>query len=186
MKLMKLKSPFGSLIVVALLVSLPCLGSEAQARGGGGGGRGGGGYSGGSFRGGGGYATGPRGGGVAVGPRGGAVAEGPRGRSRRQRDCLYGGTTARGPGGATAYRPGGYYGPGYRGPGYGGVAAGIAVGAVVGTLPAGAAALSSAGKGTTMTAAPITSNAIRALTLVTAWSRIPTSRDVAGGSPRGH
>ena len=80
MKLMKLKSPFGSLIVVALLVSLPCLCSEAQARGGGGG-RGGGGYSGGSFRGGGGYADGPRGGGVAVGPRGGAVADGdPRGR----------------------------------------------------------------------------------------------------------
>ena len=34
MKLMKLKSPFGSLFVVALLVGLPFLCSEAQARGG--------------------------------------------------------------------------------------------------------------------------------------------------------
>ena len=135
MKLMKMQSSFWSLIVVALLVSLPCLGSEAQARGG---------FSGGSFRGGGGYATGPRGGGVAVGPRGGAVAEGPRGGVAARGP--YGGAAARGPGGATAYRPGGYYGPGYRGPGYGGVAAGIAVGAVVATLPARAAALSVAGQ----------------------------------------
>ena len=70
MKLMKLKSPFWSLFVVALLVSLPCLGSEAQARGGGGG-HGGGGFSGGSFRGGGGYAEGPRGGEAYRGPGGG-------------------------------------------------------------------------------------------------------------------
>lgn len=134
MKLMKPQSPFWSLFVVALLLGLPFLCSEAQARGGGGS-RGGGGYSGGSFRGGGGWAEGPRGGAVAVGPRGGAVAEGPRG-----------GAAVRGPGGQTAYRAGGYYGPGYRGPGYGGVAAAIAVGTVVGTLPAAAVALSVAGQ----------------------------------------
>jgi hypothetical protein len=137
MKRMKIQSPFWSLIVATLLVSLPCLGSEAQARGGGG--YHGGGFSGGSFRGGGGYAEGPRGGAMAVGPRGGAVAEGPRGGVAAR--GAYGGEAARGPGGTTVYRPGGYYGPGYRG-----VAAGIAVGAVVGTLPAAAVALSVAGQ----------------------------------------
>jgi hypothetical protein len=120
MKLRKMKSPFGSILVAALLIGLPLLCSEAQAF------RGGGGFSGGSFRGGGGYAE---------GPRGGAVAEGPRG-----------GVAARGPEGGTAYRAGGYYGPGYRGPGYGGVAAGIAVGTVVATLPAAAAARYIAGQ----------------------------------------
>jgi len=137
MKLIKLKSPFGSLFVVALLLGLPFLCSEAQARGGGG-------YSGGSFRGGGGYAEGPRGGAVAVGPRGGAVAEGPRGGVAAK--GAYGGAAVRGPGGQTAYRAGGYYGPGYRAPVYGGVAAAVAVGTVVGTLPAAAAALSVAGQ----------------------------------------
>lgn len=148
MKQMKLKSPLGSLFVVALLMSLPFLCSEAQARGGGGY-HGGGGFSGGSFRGGGGYATGPRGGAVAEGPRGGVAARG-----------AYGGAAVRGPGGGTAYRPGYPAGGGtynrnvnvsgnwnaYNGPRYGGaaagVAAGLAVGAVVGTLPAAAAALS--------------------------------------------
>ena len=52
MKLTKLRSPLGSLFVVALLVGLPFLCSEAQARGGVGGYHGGGGFSGGSFRGG--------------------------------------------------------------------------------------------------------------------------------------
>jgi hypothetical protein len=152
MKLMKLKSPFWSLFVVALLAGLPGLCLEAQARGGGGY-HGGGGFSGGSFRGGGGYAEGPRGGGVAVGPRGGVYAQTPRG-----------GQAYRGPGGGTAYRPGYPAGGGtynrnvnvsgnwnaYNGRGYGGaaagVAAGLAVGAVVGTLPAAAAALSVAGQ----------------------------------------
>src|SRR5450759_1411184 len=141
MKQMKMKSPFGSLFVVALLVSLPFLCSEAQARGGGGY-HGGGGFSGGSFRGGGGYATGPRGGVAARGAYGGAAVRG----------------------GGTAYRPGYPAGGGtynrnvnvsgnwnaYNGPRYGGaaarVAAGLAVGAVVGTLPAAAAALSVAGQ----------------------------------------
>ena len=54
MKLIKLKSPFWSLFVVALLVGLPFYCYVAQARGGGGGFHGGGGFSGGSFRGGGG------------------------------------------------------------------------------------------------------------------------------------
>jgi len=138
MKRMKLKSSFWSLLVAALLVGLPGLGSEVQARGGGG--YRGGGYSGGSFRGGGGYATGPRGGAVAVGPRGGAYAQTPRGGEAVR--TPYGGAAVRGPGGQTAYRAGGYYGPGYRGPGYGGVAAGVAtglaVGAVVGSLSAAA------------------------------------------------
>ena len=58
MKLRKLKSPFWSLFVAALLLGLPFLCSEAQAyRGGGGGYHGGGGFSGGSFRGGGGGAA---------------------------------------------------------------------------------------------------------------------------------
>jgi hypothetical protein len=134
MKMRKMQSPFWSLIVVALLVSLPGLGSEAQARGG---------FSGGSFRGGGGYASGPRGGAVAVGPRGGAVAEGPRGGTAVRGP--YGGAAARGPGGGTAYRPGypaagnwnHYYGPRYGGA-VAGAAAGLAVGAVVGSLAAGA------------------------------------------------
>src|SRR5665648_1134331 len=80
MKLMKLKSPFASLLVVALLVSLPYLGSEAQARGGGGG-HGGGGYSGGSFRGDGGHAAGPRGGEAYRGPGGGTAYKGPGGQT---------------------------------------------------------------------------------------------------------
>ena len=81
MKLMRLKSPFWSLLAVALLVSLPYLCSEAQAqrggRGGGGAGMhaggGGGGFSGGSFRGGAGGAGGPgRGAGGVGGPGRGA------------------------------------------------------------------------------------------------------------------
>jgi hypothetical protein len=122
MKLLKLRSPFWGFCAVMLAVSLAGLCLEAQARGG---------FSGGSFRGGGGYATGPRGGAVAVGPRGGVAARGP-----------YGGAAAVGPRGGTAYRRGPYYGPGYRAPGYGAVAAGVAIGAVVATLPARAAALS--------------------------------------------
>jgi hypothetical protein len=122
MRLMRLKSLLWSLFLVALLVGLPYLCSEAQAqrggggRGGGGGGAraGGGGMSGGSFRGssaavqgprGGTAVQGPRGGVAAQGPRGGAVAEGPRG-----------GAAARGPGGSAAARgPAG--GAAARGPG---------------------------------------------------------------------
>jgi hypothetical protein len=78
MKLRELNfSIWRNLFAAALLLSLPFLCSEANARGGG---RfGGGGFSGGSFRGGGEVAEGPRGGEVAEGPRGGVTAEGPRG-----------------------------------------------------------------------------------------------------------
>jgi hypothetical protein len=155
MKEMRLRSPFWSLFVVALLVvALSFFCSEAQAwRGGGRGFHGGGGFSGGSFRGGGGYATGPRGGAVAEGPRGGRYAQTPRGGQAYR--SPYGGAAARGPGGGTAYRPGypagGAYNrnvnvsrnwQSYYGPRYGGVAAGaaagLAVGAVVGSLSAAA------------------------------------------------
>jgi uncharacterized membrane protein len=83
MKRLRPRSPLRSIVVVALLVALPFLCSEAQARRGGG-------FSGGSFRGGGGYATGPRGGAVAVGPRGGTAYRAPY----------------HGPGYRPAYRPG--------------------------------------------------------------------------------
>jgi len=144
MKLMTLKSPFWSLFVVALLVGLPFFCSEVQARGGGG-------FSGGSFRGGGGYAEGPRGGAVAEGPRGGAYAQTPRGGEAVR--TPYGGAAARGPyGGAVAegprgdaYRAGGYYAPGYH-PVARAAVTGLAVGTVVGTLPAAASALSVAGQ----------------------------------------
>ena len=100
MKLMKLKSSFGSLLVAALLVGLPLLCSEAQARGGGGG-RGGGGFSGGSFRGSGGHAEGPRGGEAYRGPGGGTAYKGPGG-----------GRGYKAPrGGQTAYRGGTYSEP---------------------------------------------------------------------------
>jgi hypothetical protein len=127
MKLMQRQYPVWGLVVMMLFLGLPFFSSQAQARGG----FRGGGFSGGSFRAGGGWAAGPRGGAVAVGPRGGAVAAGPRG-----------GVAARGPGGATAYRAGGYYGPAYRRPVY----TGLAVGTVIATLPAAAAALSIAGQ----------------------------------------
>ena len=144
MKLMRLRSPLWSLFVVALLVGLPFLCSEAQAQRGGAAGRwrwrrpaGGGGFSGGSFRGGGWPRPGrrwwswpPR---RRWRGRGGVAAEAP------------GGAAAEGQGGGAAHCCG-WHGPGYRGPGYGGVAAGIAVGAVVATLPATAAALSVAGQ----------------------------------------
>jgi hypothetical protein len=149
MKSMQPKSPFWSLIVLALLVSLPCFSSEAQARGGGG-------FSGGSFRAGGGYAEGPRGGAVAQGPRGGTYAQTPRGGEAVRTPS--GGAAARGPEGGTAYRPGypaggatynrnvNVTGNTYYGGRYGGAAAGLAVGAVVATLPAAAAARSVAGQ----------------------------------------
>ena len=164
MKLIKLKSPLWSLFVVALLVALPFLCSEAQAQrrggggshgGGGGGARsGGGGMSGGSFRGGA-AAQGPRGGAAVQGPRGGAAARGPGGGAAVRGPG--GGAAARGPGGQTAYRPGttpsgggtynrnvnvnqnwnAYSGPGYR-PYAGAAVAGLAVGATVAALSAAA------------------------------------------------
>ena len=176
MRLMKLKSPFWSLLVAALLLSLPFLGSEAQAqrRGGGGG------YSGGSFRGGGGYATGPRGGAVAVGPRGGAVAEGPRGGVAARGPA--GGAVAAGPRGGTAYRGGAYYGPGYRPLRWrsrkGG---GLAVGAWWLCRPRPQPGQWRV-RPTIMTAAPITSRAIRVLTSITAWSRSQSVRGIARGT----
>ena len=111
MKLMRLRSPLWSLFLVALLVGLSFLCSEAQAqRGGARGGIGGPSGAGGLGR---------PGDGGAVGGSGGVFR----------------------PGGAVVVG-----GAGSRGPGYGGVAAGIAVGAVVGTLPARAAVLSVAGQ----------------------------------------
>jgi hypothetical protein len=155
MRSMKTKSVFWSLCALALLLTLPFFGSEAQAwRGGGRGFYGGGGFSGGSFRGGGGWAQGPRGGTVAEGPRGRQYAQTPGGGEAYR--SPYGGAAARGPEGGTAYRPnypagGATYNrnvnvsrswQGYYGPGYGGVAAGaaagLAVGAVVGSLSAAA------------------------------------------------
>ena len=171
MKLMKLKSPFWSLFVVALLVGLPFLCSEAQARGGGG-------FSGGSFRGGGGYAAGPRGGAVAVGPAEERLLKVPGGSCRKRAVRR---RRVRGPEDRTAYRPGRHYGPGYRGPVLWRRCRRLAVGTVVGTLPARPQPCQWRVKDTTMTAPPITSHAIRVLTSITAWSRIPTSRDIAGG-----
>jgi hypothetical protein len=165
MKLTNLKTLLWSLFLVALLVGLPYLCSEAQAqrggggRGGGGGGAraGGGGMSGGSFRGGSAAVQGPRGGAAAQGPRGGAVAEGPRGGTAVRTPA--GGAAARGPGGQVATRPatpasGGatynrnvnvnqnwnaYTGTGYRPRAVaGGVAAGLAVGATVAYLSSAA------------------------------------------------
>ena len=148
MKLMKLKSPFGSLLVAALLVGLPFLGSEAQARGGGGGH--GGGFSGGSFRGGGGYATGPRGRrGLQEGPGVGRRGGGPEDQEDRLPIAPPGGTYSANVNVNRNVNVSGNWNA-YRGPGYGGVAAGVAVGlavgAVVGTLPATAAARSVAGQ----------------------------------------
>ncbi len=163
MKLMKLKSPFWSLFVVALLVGLPCLCSEAQARGGFGGFHGGGGFSGGSFREGGGYAQGPRGGAVAEGsgevrmpgpPVGARPTEAPLAAGRQEglwrrghqrvggRDCLSGQRLLWGsPHGVSPRQLGGLLWPQiWRG------AAGLAVGTVVGTLPAAAAARTIAGR----------------------------------------
>lgn len=136
MKLIKLRSPFWSLFVVALLVVLPCYYSEAQARGGGGGFHGGagfhggGGFSGGSFRPevpqpqsfhtGGPPSGGPHPGGP---PPGGAPPPGPRA----------GGPPPPPPPRNITVSPG--WGP-YYGPGWGaGMAAGLAVGAVVAALP---------------------------------------------------
>ena len=205
----KLKSPFWSLFVVALLVGLPFLGSEAQAyRGGGGGYHGGGGFSGGSFRGGGGYAEGPRGrgpwrkapggseyqtahGGAAYkGPHGGEAAKGRYGGEAARGP--YGGAAARGPGGETAYRQGSYHGGAYHGGAIrdlpcqpdcdglrelerllwpslrwcrrrGGRRSGSGCGSG-GFARRGRRPVSGGSETTTMTAAPITSPAIRALT----------------------
>ena len=126
MKLMRLRSPLWSLFLVALLVGLPFLCSEVQARGG-------------SFRGG---AGGPGGAGGVGRPGGVGGVGGVGGAGGVGRPGGVGGA-----GGVV--RPGGAVvvgGAGYRGPGYGGVAAGIAVGTVVATLPARAAALSVAGQ----------------------------------------
>ncbi len=150
----KLKSPFWSLIAVALILALPFPGSAAKpSRGGGGGGHPavgghpaggghpaiashGGGFSGGSFR-----APspapraavrGPRGGFVAQGPRGGAAVRGPRGG--------YVGGYPGGAYGGEAWAP--YYGPEYGGGG--GLAAAIiaalAIGTILEALPPGAVA----------------------------------------------
>ena len=127
MRLMKLKSPLWSLLVAALLLGRPCLGLEAQARGGGGGYHGGGGFGGGSFRGGEAYR----------GPGGQTAYRRPGGNYPANINVNRNVIVSRN-------------WNAYRGPGYGGVAAGaaagLAVGAVVGALPAAAAARSVAGQ----------------------------------------
>lgn len=152
-KLTLLTLPF----LVMILAGFPFFAGHADARGRFGGGAvrgfGAGGFSGGSFARGGGYATGPRGGAAAVGPRGGAAAVGPRGGAAVRGPAGYG--AARGPAGGTATRgPGGTYVNGrpsgntynrnvtvnqgwgaWGGYGRGAVAAGVAAGAFVASLP---------------------------------------------------
>ncbi len=155
MKLTNLKTLLWSLFLVALLVALPYLCSEAQAqrggggrgggRGGGGGGYhgGGGGFSGGSMRGG---AGGPSRGAGGAGRPGGPGGVGGAGRPGGPGGV---GAPGRGAGGAyqgnvnvnrnvTASRNwNAYTGPGYR-PYAGAAAAGLAVGATVAYLSASA------------------------------------------------
>jgi hypothetical protein len=113
MKRIILVFPLRSLMVMALMVSVPffCLCSEAGARGGGGfvgGGSvgggfiGGGAFSGGSFRSGGGWAAGPRGGGFIAGRQGGIFIRTPQGGEFFR--VPHGEGAARGPHGGVAVR----------------------------------------------------------------------------------